>query len=95
MCHQQIIDVLGKKLHITDADAAGNYKSRVFKSLSAAISLWFDKQIQQWLTMQYRISISANYFEQIAKKLQVLNYLNLFFRCRRCTFLCITTSSLG
>ena len=67
MCHQQIIDVLGKKLHITDADAACNYKSRVFKSLSAAISLWFDKPNQQCLTMRYRLIVSGNYFEQIAK----------------------------
>lgn len=60
-------DVLAKGLYITDVDALGNYKSFVFKRLGAEINLWFDKQIQQWLTMQYRLSISGNYFEQIAK----------------------------
>lgn len=60
-------DVSAKGLYISDVDAMGNYKTYVFKRLGAEINLWFDKQIQEWLTMQYRVSISANYFEQIAK----------------------------
>lgn len=60
-------DVLAKGLYITDIDALGNYKTFVFKRLGAEINLWFDKQIKESLSMQYRISISGNYFEQIAK----------------------------
>jgi hypothetical protein len=52
---------------ITDLDASGNYKKNLFKRLGAEVNFWYDRQIRKWLDVQYRLGISSNYFEKIAK----------------------------
>jgi hypothetical protein len=54
-------------IFITDTDLYGNYKKNLFKRLGAEINFWYDKQIKSWLNMQYRLGISSNYFEKIAR----------------------------
>lgn len=56
-----------KGLYITDTDAAGNYKGFLFSRLGAEINCWLDKEVNDWLQMQYRLGFSANYFEQLTK----------------------------
>jgi hypothetical protein len=62
--NQQIVS---KGIYITDVDAAGNYKSFLYKRLGAEVNFWFDKRIKQWLDMQYRLSFSSDYFEKFGK----------------------------
>jgi hypothetical protein len=52
---------------ITDMDASGNYKKFLFKRLGAEVNFWYDRKISHWLDVQYRLGISSNYFEKIAK----------------------------
>ncbi len=52
---------------ITELDGAGNYKRNLFKRLGAEINFWYDRKIKSWLDIQYRVGISSNYFEKIAK----------------------------
>ncbi|MGG9961654.1 hypothetical protein [Ferruginibacter sp. SUN106] len=52
---------------ITDVDASGNYKKFLFKRLGAEVNFWYDRRLKTWLEMQYRLGISSNYFEKIAK----------------------------
>jgi hypothetical protein len=59
--------VSGKGIFITDLDASGNYKRNLFKRLGAEVNFWYDRQIRKWLDVQYRLGISSNYFEKIAK----------------------------
>lgn len=60
-------DVRIKGIYITDVDAAGNYKNFLFKRLGAEVNVWFDKSVKNWLMMQYRVGVSSNYFERIAR----------------------------
>jgi hypothetical protein len=59
--------VSAKGIFITDLDASGNYKQNLFKRLGAEVNFWYDRQIRKWLDVQYRLGISSNYFEKIAK----------------------------
>jgi hypothetical protein len=52
---------------ISETDAAGNYKRNLFKRLGAEVNFWYDRSIKGWLDMQYRLGISSNYFEKLAK----------------------------
>jgi hypothetical protein len=52
---------------IQELDSAGNYKQFLFKRLGAEINFWYDRTIKDWIFLQYRLSISSNYFEKIAK----------------------------
>jgi hypothetical protein len=60
-------EITNKGIFITDVDASGNFKSFLFKRLGAEVNFWYDRQIKQWLTMQYRLSFSSDYFEKIGK----------------------------
>lgn len=62
----QNAEIRNKGIYITDMDASGNYKAFLFKRLGAEINIWYDRQIKQWLNLQYRLGISANYFERLA-----------------------------
>ncbi len=62
--NQQVSD---KGIFISDLDASGNYKKHLFKRLGAEVNFWYDRQIKKWLDVQYRLSISSNYFEKLAK----------------------------
>jgi len=59
--------ISAKGIFITDLDASGNYKRNLFKRLGAEVNFWYDRQIRKWLDVQYRLGISSNYFEKIAK----------------------------
>jgi hypothetical protein len=54
-------------IFITDTDASGNYKKFLFSRLGAEINIWYDRRIKTWLELQYRLGISANYFEKITR----------------------------
>lgn len=58
--------ILNKGIFITNLDASGNYKNNLLNSLGAEINLWYDRQFKDWLFIQYRIGVSANYFNNIA-----------------------------
>ncbi len=60
-------EILSKGIFITDTTATGSFKKHLFKRLGAEINFWYDRKIKNWLEMQYRLSISSNYFEKIAK----------------------------
>lgn len=60
-------EIAQKGIFITDKDGAGNFKNFLFKRLGAELNVWYDKQIGKWLELQYRVGISANYFENITK----------------------------
>lgn len=60
-------EITNKGIFITDVDAGGNFKNFLFKRLGAEVNFWYDRQIKQWLTMQYRLSFSSDYFEKIGK----------------------------
>ncbi len=59
--------ITNKGIFITDVDGSGNFKNFLFKRLGAEVNFWYDRQIKQWLTMQYRLSFSSDYFEKIGK----------------------------
>jgi hypothetical protein len=59
-------EVTNKGLYITDMDASGNFKNYLFKRLGAEINFWYDRNVKDWLQMQYRLSISSSYFEKLA-----------------------------
>jgi hypothetical protein len=35
--------------------------------LGAEVNIWYDRKIKKWLDMQYRLGISSDYFNKIAK----------------------------
>ncbi len=59
--------VSGKGVFISEMDESGKYKKSLFKRLGAEVNIWYDRQIKSWLTMQYRLGISSDYFERIAR----------------------------
>ena len=59
--------VSAKGIFITDVDASGNYKRNLFNRLGAEVNFWYDRKIKKWLDIQYRLGISSNYFEKLAK----------------------------
>jgi len=50
-----------------DPDGDGIYDRFEFSRLGAEVNIWYDRKIKEWLQMQYRVGISSNYFEKIAK----------------------------
>ncbi len=62
--NQQIANT-GRYTH--DSDAGGNYVRFVHKQLGAEVNIWYDRQIGTWLEVQYRVSISSDYFDKIGK----------------------------
>jgi hypothetical protein len=54
-------------IFITAVDAYGNYKKNIFKRLGAEVNFWYDRRVKTWLEIQYRLGVSSNYFEKIAK----------------------------
>lgn len=59
--------IRNKGIYITDIDAAGNYKKFLFNRQGAEINIWYDRRVKEWLEMQYRLALTANYFENMAK----------------------------
>lgn len=60
-------EVSNTGVFITEVDGVGNYKKNLFKRLGAEVNFWYDRQVKKWLDVQYRLGISSNYFEKIAK----------------------------
>jgi len=56
---------------IKDTDASGSFKQFVNKRLGASVNIWYDRQIKDWLTLQYRLTVSSDYFEKIAENGQL------------------------
>ncbi len=47
-------------------DGNNNYDRFAFKQLGAALNIWYDRKLRNWLTMQYRLGVSSDYFSTIA-----------------------------
>lgn len=60
-------EVSTKGIYITDVDASGNFKKTLFKRLGAELNIWYDRNVKQWLEMQYRLGISSDYIEKVGK----------------------------
>ena len=60
-------DIANTGFYTQDPDGDGIYDQFEFTRLGAEVNVWYDRKIKQWLQMQYRIGISSNYFENIAK----------------------------
>ena len=53
--------------YTTTFDTNNNYDLFVFKQLGAELNIWYDRKIKKWLEMQYRLGVSSDYFDKIAK----------------------------
>jgi hypothetical protein len=56
-----------KGIFITDFDENCKYKNFLFKHLGAEFNLWYDGQVKEWLFVQYRLSVSTDFFESFGK----------------------------
>jgi hypothetical protein len=48
-------------------DENDNYDLFEFKELGADLNIWYDRKYKKWLEMQYRMSISSDYFSETTK----------------------------
>lgn len=74
-------------LYTHDSDTNGDYSLFVYARLGAELNIWYDREINKWLSIQYRVSASSDYFENLGKtglldglfitKIQLLNGLYL------------------
>lgn len=54
-------EISNKGIYITDVDATGNFKKAIIRKQGMEINIWFDKNLKEWLEMQYRLSINSDY----------------------------------
>ncbi len=54
-------EISSKGIYITDADAAGNFKKSIIRKQGMEFNFWLDKNVKQWLEMQYRLGINSDY----------------------------------
>ena len=55
-------DEISKKgNYITETDDNGNYKKSIIRKQGLEMNIWLDKNLGEWLEMQYRVSINSNY----------------------------------
>jgi len=59
--------IANKGIYITDYDKNCKFKKFLFKHLGAEFNLWYDGQITEWLFVQYRLSVSTDFFESFGK----------------------------
>ena len=78
-------------------DDNGNYDLFVFKKLGAELNIWYDRKYKKWLEMQYRLSVSSDYFSEITKnglmdglfitKFKIIKNVSLAYRATlKCDF---------
>lgn len=60
-------DIANTGYYTQTYDDNGNYDLFVFKQLGAEFNIWYDRKYKKWLEMQYRLSVSSDYFSEITK----------------------------
>jgi hypothetical protein len=78
--------IADKDLHFTDIDDRtnpdGTYKKAFTKTLGASTNIWYKLKVKKFLTLDYKLFLSSNYFESIFKngqlKGQFKTDINLF-----------------
>jgi hypothetical protein len=48
-------------------DNNNNYDLFAFKKLGAEVNIWYDRKFKKWMTMQYRLSFSSDYYTNFLK----------------------------
>lgn len=66
-------DILTEKgIYIEEKDSDGKFKKFIFKRVGgASLNVWYDRKVKKWITMQYRLGISTDYFENFGKNCQL------------------------
>lgn len=54
-------EIRNKGIFITDVDGAGNFKNSIIRKQGFEMNIWFDKNVKDWLEMQYRLSVNSDY----------------------------------
>ena len=78
--------IADKDLHFQDIDdrikADGHYKTSFSKTLGASTNIWYKLKVKKFLSLDYKLFLSSNYFENILKngqmKGQFKTDINLF-----------------
>ena len=60
-------EISNKGIYISDVDASGNYKKSIIRKQGMEFNFWFDKTVNDWLEMQYRLSINSDYAGGLGK----------------------------
>jgi hypothetical protein len=60
-------DIANTGYYTQTYDNNDNYDLFVFKQLGAELNIWYDRKYKKWLEMQYRLSVSSDYFSEITK----------------------------
>lgn len=60
-------EISNKGIYITDVDGFGNFKKSIIKKQGMEFNFWFDKNVKDWLEMQYRLSINSDYAGGLGK----------------------------
>jgi hypothetical protein len=60
-------EIANTGLYTTDVDSAGNYSRFESKRLGAEANIWYDRNIKDRLSLQWRLTFSSDYFEQLGK----------------------------
>ncbi|MES2775440.1 MAG: hypothetical protein V4722_14795 [Bacteroidota bacterium] len=60
-------DVANTGLFTKDSDGDGTFDTFEFTRLGAELNIWYDRNIKQWLQMQYRLGLSSDYLEKVGK----------------------------
>ncbi|MFM9826270.1 hypothetical protein [Flavobacterium sp.] len=60
-------DIANTGYYTQTYDDNDNYDLIVFKKLGAELNIWYDRKYKKWLEMQYRLSVSSDYFSEITR----------------------------
>ncbi len=60
-------DIANTGYYTQTYDDNDNYDLFVFKKLGAELNIWYDRKFKKWLEMQYRLSVSSDYFSEITR----------------------------
>lgn len=60
-------DIANTGFYTQTYDENDNYDLFVFKQLGAELNIWYDRKYKKWLEMQYRLSVSSDYFSEITR----------------------------
>jgi hypothetical protein len=67
--------IADKDLHFQDIDdrtaVDGTYKKSFSKTLGASTNIWYKLKVKKFLTLDYKLFLSSNYFENILKNGQM------------------------
>ncbi len=60
-------DIANTGFYTQTYDDNDNYDLFIFKKLGAELNIWYDRKYKKWLEMQYRLSVSSDYFSEITR----------------------------